>query len=165
MSTEVKEQSSASLRKELEGVKYHELKDVLESKGLGQAWKAGKKGEKIINDALDKFNEVKKLKSVDADQELIDKRLEEKDKAEELAKEEAKAKEESEAVEKDIIEKTELENKYTLEDGTLDIVALERAIGIVRANIRSNAHVKKRKFILVKRKNALVKLLEKANKQ
>lgn len=155
----------STLKKELEAVKYHELKGILEEKGLGQVWKPGKKMVDIISEAVAKSKEVEKFKAEGLDQETIDNKLQEIDKSKEIELEKEKEKaQEGEVKEVEELQST-MEKKYTGEDGKLDLEAMKNALAVIKNFIKAASHNKKKRRGYIQRKNELNKLILKAEKQ
>ena len=156
------------LKTVLQETKYHELKDKFKELGMEEVWKGGKKKEELIKSALEKFNELKnKVDSVDKetqeDLEQMNEQVEDNNIT--IETEEKEITPDVNIVVKEQIapkEDDSFKAKYTKEDGTLDLIALERALKIITSNLRSNQQVKNKRASLIERKNKVLALIEQA---
>ena len=155
----------ATIEETIQSIPYHSMKKEFEALGIGSAWSAGTTKADLVKHALLKLEDLKSISPEKTEQE----------KAEELANIEAKRLQDEEASEEaekiadaDVVEDTrgELEIKYSLEDGSLDLVALERALHMVSIYVRRVKRTEKaRRKLLVVKKAGLVSLIEIAKKQ
>lgn len=163
MSFETKKEVTG-LEKELVDINYHDIRELLDSKGLQQVKSVGRKKKDIIVEALAKYDEVMKLQSEGVLQEDITKQLQEK---EDKLKEDKKMEADNKQVEDNKIEevmKSELEIQFTSEDGKLDSTALEVAISKSKKMIKHHTHNKSKKMGAIVRRNELQDLLKKSSK-
>ena len=155
----------ATIEETIQSIPYHSMKKEFEALGIGSAWSAGTTKADLVKQALQKLEDLKSISPEKTEQE----------KACELASIEAKrlrgeeaSKEAEKIADADVVEDTrgELEIKYSLEDGSLDLVALERALPMVSIYIKRVRRTEKaRRQLLVVKKAELVRLIEVAKKQ
>lgn len=160
-------QSNPTLTQEdkLRAIPYHSLKKEFAKLGIESAWSAGQKKESLIKKALQKLEDLKTIPDSVSDEVKEDKlkEIEDQRKDAEALKE---LKDKEMAQEKQEVQKSELELKYTLENGLLDLKALERALRMVTIYVkRVKRTEKERRTLLVTKKAELQRLIEVAEKQ
>lgn len=137
----------------LGAVKYGDLKETLESLGVGQCWKPGTQRVVMVQNAIEKLAVIKAMRAEGKTQEEIDEALTVKaDSKEEIAKA-AKLKEAEEAEAKQAEAVKEVEAKeLTKEQVEANIVSIDK-------NLKNG--IPAQRDILLGKKKALLSMLEK----
>lgn len=131
------EKEPTGFEKELIDVNYHDIRELLDAKGLQQVKSVGRKKKDIIVEALSKYDEVKKLQLEEVPQEEITEQLqEEDDKKEEAIIEQVKI-EASRIPEYTQLVYDILVKRHVV-DGKLDTTALNESKSKVESKPRSD---------------------------